>query len=100
MLSCFSQLLLYICFENDLNLICPEFLEPCIESYFVILFTEKEQILAQHKVYFQDPKSSKGRDGIPFDGVPFIIIGRKQYDCQHGVDRHAGEKKKRLKECC
>lgn len=52
-------------------------------------------MLAKHKVYFQDPKSSKGRDGIPFDGVPFIITGRKQYDCQHGVDRHAREKKKK-----
>ena len=30
-----------------------------------------------------------------FTGVPFIILGRKLYDCQHGIDRKAGEKRKR-----
>lgn len=32
------------------------------------------------KVYFKDDK-------IPFDGVPFSIIGTKVFDCQHGPDR-------------
>ncbi|KAJ7389470.1 hypothetical protein OS493_031439 [Desmophyllum pertusum] len=33
-----------------------------------------------------------GQNRIQFDGCPFIIVGRKVYDCQHGVDRHAKEK--------
>lgn len=32
------------------------------------------------KVYFKDDK-------IPFDGVPFNIIGTKVFHCQHGPDR-------------
>ena len=28
------------------------------------------------------------------DACPYIIVGRKVYDCQHGVDRHAKEKQR------
>ena len=31
---------------------------------------------------------------ISFTGV-FVILGRKVYDCQHGVDKKIGEKRKR-----
>ena len=44
----------------------------------------------KHKVFFEDPTGGQNR--IQFDGCPFIIVGRKVYDCQHGVDRHAKEK--------
>ena len=30
-----------------------------------------------------------------FTGVPFLILGRKVFNCQHGIDRTAGEKRKR-----
>lgn len=40
------------------------------------------------KVYFSD-------ENIPFDGVPFTIIGTKSYDCQHGPDRKKAFKQKR-----
>ena len=46
----------------------------------------------KHKVFFEDPAG--GHNRIKFDGCPYIIVGRKVYDCQHGVDRHAKEKKK------
>ena len=29
-----------------------------------------------------------------FTGVPFLILGRKVFNCQHGIDRTAGEKRK------
>ena len=31
---------------------------------------------------------------VPFDGVPFMIIGSKIFDCQHGPDRKKNEKAK------
>ena len=31
-------------------------------------------------------------------GIPFIIIGKKKFDCTHGVDRNRSLKKKRLDE--
>ena len=30
-----------------------------------------------------------------FTGVPFLILGRKVFNCQHGIDKTAGEKRKR-----
>ena len=38
-------------------------------------------------MFFEDPAG-----GIQFEGSPFLILGRKVYDCQHGVDRHAKDK--------
>ena len=29
-----------------------------------------------------------------FTGVPFLILGRKEFNFQHGIDRTAGEKRK------
>ena len=46
----------------------------------------------KHKVFFEDPAG--GHNRIQFDGCPYIIVGRKVYDCQHGVDRHAKEKQR------
>ena len=31
---------------------------------------------------------------LPFDGVPFMIIGSKIFDCQHGPNRKKNEKAK------
>jgi len=49
----------------------------------------------KHKVFFEDPKTGHSGKRIKFDGCPYIIVGRKVYDCQHGVDRHAKEKKRK-----
>ena len=45
-------------------------------------------------IYVQNQKirwSDKGRD---FNGIPFIILGTKVLDCQHGKDRKASAKMK------
>ena len=47
-----------------------------------------------HKILWEDPRDIKGAK-IRFTGVPFIILGRKVFDCQYGKDRKAGEKRKR-----
>ena len=50
--------------------------------------------------YFLTDPFSKPRkiffkgERVPFDGVPFMIIGSKIYDCQHGPDRKKNEKAK------
>ncbi|CAH3181744.1 unnamed protein product [Porites lobata] len=44
------------------------------------MFGAGDPFAKQRKVYLKD-------DNIPFDGVPFSIIGTKVFDCQHGPDR-------------
>jgi len=47
-----------------------------------------------HGILWEDPHDAKGAK-ISFTGMPFVILGRKVYDCQHGVDKKAGVKRKR-----
>ena len=47
-----------------------------------------------HKILWEDPRDIKGAK-IRFTGVPFIILGRKVFDCRRGKDRKAREKRKR-----
>ncbi|XP_060558725.1 uncharacterized protein LOC132719009 isoform X2 [Ruditapes philippinarum] len=35
---------------------------------------------------------------LPFDGVPFIVVGRQVRECSHGPDRHKSAKCKSKKE--
>jgi len=42
----------------------------------------------KHKVYWE-------QTGIPFDGVPFVILGSKVLDCSYGRDRQIASKIKR-----
>ncbi|CAH3046602.1 unnamed protein product [Porites lobata] len=44
------------------------------------MFGAGDPFAKQRKVYFKNGK-------IPFDGVPFSIIGTRVFDCQHGPDR-------------
>ena len=52
---------------------------------------------SKHRIFFEDPK---GKGKIKFDGCPYIILGRKFYECQHGVDRHAKDKTAKAKKVC
>ena len=44
-------------------------------------------LLPWHRSLCQAKESLFKGDKIPFDGVPFSIIGTKVFDCQHGPDR-------------
>ena len=33
---------------------------------------------------------------IKSDGIPFVMMGRKVYDCQHGRDRNVALKQKMM----
>ena len=44
----------------------------------------------------EDVKLKGSTQQIPFIGVSFVILGMKQLDCTHGVDRCTSIKKKRL----
>ena len=39
-------------------------------------------------------RNSRSENSL-FTGVPFLILGRKVFNCQHSIDRAAGEKRKR-----
>lgn len=47
------------------------------------------------KVFFEDPHTVKSQPRITYDGVPFIIMGKRVYDCHQGIDRHAADKQRR-----
>jgi hypothetical protein len=44
-------------------------------------------------VIFKDPKSNNSDGRIEFDGIPYMILGRKVFECQHRVDRHENEER-------
>ncbi|XP_020605165.1 uncharacterized protein LOC110043995 isoform X2 [Orbicella faveolata] len=50
-----------------------------------------------HRIFWEDSQFVDGAK-ISFNGVPFIILGSKVYDCQHGVDRNTALKRKRREE--
>ena len=45
-------------------------------------------------IYVQNHKIRWSDEGRDFDGIPFIILGTKVPDCQHGKDRKASAKMK------
>ena len=47
---------------------------------------------------FSKPRKIYFRNGsIPFDGIPFNIVGVKVFDCKHGPDRKEASKSKLAK---
>lgn len=48
-------------------------------------------MLLTSEIRFEDTQKNT-RPYIPFDGIPFVIIGKKVFACHHGKDRHAREK--------
>ena len=47
---------------------------------------------------FEDVRVKDRRKQIEFMGIPFIIMGKKKFDCTHEVDRNRSLTKKRLDE--
>lgn len=61
---------------------------------YEIMFPFLELELRGHKILFEDMKNDKYLQQISFTGIPFMILGKKRYDCTHGVDRGISTKKK------
>jgi hypothetical protein len=61
-------------------------------------------VLKGHRLLWEDFANSKkeatdtSSTRIPYDGVPFMVLGTKILDCQHGIDKHVHSKKKRKDE--
>lgn len=51
------------------------------------------------KVFFEDPHTPMSQPRITYDGVPFIITGKRVYDCHQGTDRHAANRQRIKKKC-
>ena len=49
-----------------------------------------------HSILFEDIKRRDANQQIHFIGVPFIIMGMRQLDCVHGMDRCISSKRKRM----
>ena len=47
------------------------------------------------KMFFEDPQFETSQSRIKYDGIPFIITGKRVYDCHQGIDRHAADKERR-----
>ena len=51
-----------------------------------------------YKLLFEDVRVKDRLKQIEFMDIPFIIMGKKRFDCTHGVDRNRPFKKKSLDE--
>ena len=55
---------------------------------------------ANHKINFVSRNTEKGGVAscgildIPYDGVPFLIAGKKAFECRHGSDKGVSAKLK------
>nr|XP_009857571.1 uncharacterized protein LOC100177403 [Ciona intestinalis] len=60
-------------------------------------FGQKDWQKSSHFISFE---SERGNIRIPFDGIPFMVIGTKVLQCQHGKDSHkkSKERYKQMKE--
>ena len=59
-----------------------------LNAYTSFLGQRSQNILGRCMRYLRSKNSF-------FTGVPFLILGRKVFNCQYGIDRTAGEKRKR-----
>ena len=64
----------------------------------LFIFNISEIDINTRKLLFEDIKKKDRPKQIEFMGITFIIMGKKQFDCTHGVDRNRSLKKKRLAE--
>ena len=58
-------------------------------------FVPQNEQMKGKKVFFEDPQSVTSQSRIKYDGIPFIITGKRVYDCHQGIDRHAEDKERR-----
>ena len=71
-------------------------------SYLKTQSSYKTLIVGFIVLYFLDPKKQKHKIywdytsiSLPFTGTPFMIAGRKEYDCHLGKDKNEKAKEKR-----
>ena len=55
-----------------------------------------EVSIGKRKILFEDVQRKNSATQFPFTGTPIIILGKKNLDCTHGVDRYISSKRKRL----
>ena len=69
-------------------------------EYFTILFVFNisEIDIDTNKLLFEDVRVKDRPKHIAFMGTPFIIMGKKKFDCTHGANRNISLKKRRLNE--
>lgn len=48
-----------------------------------------------HKIFWNDGENSRVKKcQLDFDGIPYIVLGSRIYDCQYGVDRNLNHKRR------
>lgn len=67
----------------------------CLSVMFYLYFSADTESLDRKKIWWE--LVEKGDVKIPFDGVPFVIIGTELRECQHGPNRHRNSQKVLLK---
>jgi len=64
-------------------------------SKLIIFIFFKDVNIDGHKILFEDIQREGTHPQIKFTGIPFLILGKKDLDCSHGIDRDISTKKKR-----
>ena len=59
----------------------------CIEIIIIIILLSDLQKISNFEVRWMDCQPDVVPP-IPFDKVPFIILGKKKWDCHHGKQRN------------
>ena len=101
--------LIFLFLHNTIFLKIKVYLQACKEDnglkydsnhMFTILFLFyiSEIDIDTHKLLFTTAKVKDLPKQIEFMGIPFIIMGKKKFDCTHGVKRNRSLKKKILDE--
>lgn len=64
-------------------------------SFHLLFHTDWQNLSKKKRIYFQSPQTPNTGLGIPFHGVPFIILGEKVLWCHQGPDLNKASKQRR-----
>ena len=70
------------------------FINPTFLCSLLFLSLIEYKVEKPHKIYFEERSVDLCGFGIPYDGIPFVNIGKKVMDCEYGIDRCVAAKRK------
>ena len=51
----------------------------------------------KHRIFWCDTQTKKlGGTKVEFDGIPYMVLGKRTLECQHGPDRNIAKRKRAI----
>jgi hypothetical protein len=87
------------CLQHNIFLFCNSFKINLGKSFQFTKYSTISDFIdlndgASRRVLWESKSSSKTEAAIPFDGIPYFLVGNHVLECQHGVDRNVYQKNK------